>query len=158
VRRLAAAFHSAPAALIAYIAKSMPGEIFIHRQRVTYAQCTIGNHVYHSRYLDIMEAARGEFMRALGYPLQRLQNEDYIFPVVSLRMKFIAPARYDDELEIQLTLQNVSRLRLTVRHKIIGPKGQTFVEAETDHVCTSIHEKPKRMPQELLAACEHYLI
>jgi|1185.fasta_scaffold219750_2 acyl-CoA thioester hydrolase len=136
----------------------MSSETFIHRQRVIYAQCTIGNHVYHSRYLDIMEAARGEFMRALGYPLQRLQDEDYIFPVVSLRMKFIAPARYDDELEIRLSLKDVSRLRLTVNHQIAGSEGQTFVEAETDHVCTSIHEKPKRMPLELLAACERYLV
>lgn len=136
----------------------MPGEIFIHRQRVIYAQCTIGNHVYHSRYLDIMEAARGEFMRALGYPLQRLQDEDYIFPVVSLRMKFIAPARYDDELQIQLSLRDVSRLRMTVVHKIAGPTGQPLVEAETDHVCTSVHEKPRRMPQELLATCERYLV
>jgi acyl-CoA thioesterase FadM len=51
----------------------------------------------------------------------------------------------------------VSRLRLTVVHKIVGPTGQTFVEGETDHVCTSIHEKPKRMPSELLIACERYL-
>ena len=135
----------------------MPGEIFIHRQRVIYAQCTIGNHVYHSRYLDILEGARGEFMRAVGYPLQRLQNEDYIFPVISLRMQFIAPARYDDELEIQLSLKDVTRLRLTVHHTIIGPTGQKLLEAETDHVCTNIHEKPRRMPQELLAACERYL-
>ena len=136
----------------------MPGETFIHRQRVIYAQCTIGNHVYHSRYLDILEGARGEFMRALGYPLQRLQDEDFIFPVISLRMKFIAPARYDDDLQIQLSLRDVSRLRMTVVHKIIGPTGQTLLEAETDHVCTSIHEKPRRMPPELLVACERYLI
>src|ERR1051325_9647132 len=136
----------------------MPGEVFVHRQRVIYAQCTIRNHVYHSRYLDIMEAARGEFMRTLGYPLQRLQNEDYIFPVISLRMKFLAPARYDDELEIHLSLKDISRLRLTVHHKITGANSQTFVEAAADHVCTSIHEKPKRMPRELFAACERYLV
>ena len=136
----------------------MPNETFIHRQRVIYAQCTIGNHVYHSRYLDIMEAARGEFMRAIGYPLQRLQDEDFIFPIIALRMKFIAPARYDDELQIHIALKDVSRLRLTVHHKITDPAGKVFVEAETDHVCTSIHEKPKRMPQELLTACERFLV
>src|SRR3954467_15944221 len=103
----------------------MPGEVFVHRQRVIYAQCTVGNHVYHSRYLDIMEAARGEFMRALGYPLQRLHDQDYILPAVSLRLEFIAPARYDDELEIRISLKDVSRLRLTVVHKILGSKGQT---------------------------------
>jgi acyl-CoA thioester hydrolase len=135
----------------------MAGEIFRHRQRVIYAQCTIGNHVYHSRYLDILEASRGEFMRAMGYPLQRLQDEDFIFPVVSLRMKFLAPARYDDELVIELWLKNVTRVRLTVAAKVVSAEGKVFVEAETDHVCTSIHEKPKRMPSELLARCEAYL-
>jgi len=132
-------------------------EIFRHRQRVIYAQCTIGNHVYHSRYLDIMEAARGEFMRALGWPLQRLQDENFIFPVVSLRMKFLAPARYDDELVIELWLKDVSRVRLTVAGRIVSEAGKVFVEAETDHVCTSIHEKPKRMPQELIEAGKPYL-
>ena len=134
----------------------MPGEIFRHRQRVIYAQCTLGNHVYHSRYLEILEAARGEFMRALGYPLRRLQDEDFIFPIISLRMKFLAPARYDEELVIELYLKELTRLRLTVGSRIVSEAGEVFVEAETDHVCTSIHEKPRRMPVELLEACKRY--
>ena len=36
---------------------------FRHPHRVSYAECTVGNHVYHSRYLDWLEAARGEFIR-----------------------------------------------------------------------------------------------
>lgn len=132
-------------------------EIFRHHQRVIYAQCTIGNHVYHSRYLDLLEAARGEFMRAMGYPVLRLQEEDYIFPVVSLRMKFIAPARYDDELVIEVWLKELSRLRLTIAHRVLLKTGKLLVEADTDHVCTSIHEKPKRMPQELVDRCKSFL-
>lgn len=132
-------------------------QTFIHRQRVIYAQCTIGNHVYHSRYLDILEGARGEFMRALGYPLQRLQDEDVIFPIIAVRVQYLAPARYDDELIIELWLKNVTRVRLTVAAKITSPDGRHFIEAETDHVSTSIHEKPKRMPAELISACQPYL-
>ena len=41
-------------------------DMFRHTHRVTYAECTVGDHVYHSRYLDLLEAARGEFMRSLG--------------------------------------------------------------------------------------------
>jgi acyl-CoA thioesterase FadM len=37
-----------------------------HTHRVSYAECTVGNHIYHSRYLDLLEAARGEFIRSLG--------------------------------------------------------------------------------------------
>ena len=136
----------------------MPGEIFRHHQRVIYAQCTIGNHVYHSRYLDILEAARGEFMRALGWPLLRLQEENLIFPVIEARIKYKVPARYDDELIIELWLKTATRIRLTVAARIVSPEGNIYVEAETDHVSTSIEEKPKRMPQELLDACDRFLV
>ena len=55
-------------------------ELFRHAHRVTYAECTVGDHIYHSRYLDLLEAARGEFMRALGTPVLALLEADYIFP------------------------------------------------------------------------------
>jgi len=30
--------------------------MFVHTHRVTYAECTVGNHIYHARYLDLLEA------------------------------------------------------------------------------------------------------
>lgn len=60
----------------------MPATPFVHVHRVTYAECTLGNHVYHSRYLDILEAARGEFFRALGHPLLAWQERGVLFPIL----------------------------------------------------------------------------
>ena len=54
---------------------------FCHPHRVSYAECTVGNHVYHSRYLDWLEAARGEFIRSLGPTVREWQERDVIFPV-----------------------------------------------------------------------------
>ncbi len=105
----------------------------------------------------MLEGARGEFMRFLGHPVLKLQEQDFIFPVISLRMKFLAPARYDDELVVELWLTELTRLRLTVCGRICGVDGRIFVEAETDHVCTSIHEKPKRMPVDLVERCRPFL-
>jgi acyl-CoA thioester hydrolase len=75
-----------------------------------------------------------------------------------LRQKFLAPARYDDELHIDLWLTELTRVRLTVAAKISSASGKIFVEAETDHVCTGLNEKPKRIPAELAEACQRYLI
>ena len=49
----------------------MNGPTFVHRHRVTYSECTVGDHIYHSRYLDLLEAARGEFMRHAGQPVAK---------------------------------------------------------------------------------------
>jgi acyl-CoA thioester hydrolase len=63
-----------------------------HTHRVTYAECTVGNHVYYARYLDLLETARGEFFRHLSTPLLELQNQDLIFPVIECRLRYKAPA------------------------------------------------------------------
>ena len=53
---------------------------FRHPHRVSYAECTVGNHVYYSRYLDWLEAARGEFIRSLGSTVLQWQECDVYFP------------------------------------------------------------------------------
>ena len=115
---------------------------FRHPHRVTYAECTVGNHIYHSRYLDLFEAARGEFLRAVGHPVQRLQEAGYIFPVVELTMQYFRPARYDDVLDIEISLVELDALRLGVRHRVLRGADQVLVEGVTRHVCTSLEEKP----------------
>jgi acyl-CoA thioester hydrolase len=132
-------------------------EPFRHPHRVTYAECTVGDHVYHSRYLDWLEAARGEFLRALGEPVLALQNAGYIFPVIEARLRYKSPARYDDLLTIEVWLTRVERVRLNFGHRILNPAGQLLLEAETFHCCTSREEKPKRLPEALLARLAPYL-
>ena len=132
-------------------------EPFRHPHRVSYAECTIGDHIYHSRYLDLLEAARGEFMRALGQPVLALQDADYIFPVIEARVRYKLPARYDDLLTIEVWLTLVERVRLNFGHRILNQHGKLILEAETFHACTSREEKPKRLPEELAAKLKPYL-
>ncbi len=117
--------------------------------RVTYAECTIGNHIYHSRYLDLLEAARGEFLRSLGTTVLHWQNHDAIFPVVEARLRYKAPARYDDLLAIEVWPALMDKIRVNFGHRILNQDGKLILEAETFHVCTGVNEKPRRLPEEL---------
>jgi len=123
--------------------------MFRHTHRVSYAECTIGNHVYHSRYLDWLEAARGEFIRSLGQTVLQWQERDVIFPVIEARLRYKSSARYDDVLAIEVWPTLVERVRLNFGHRILNQNGKLILEAETFHACTGIDEKPKRMPEEL---------
>jgi acyl-CoA thioester hydrolase len=121
--------------------------VFRHQYRVVYADCTLGNHVYYSRYLDILEAARGEFFRQLGVPLLQLQEQDTIFPVVECQLRYKSPARYDDVLTIELWTTLVQGVRLNFGFRILKEETILVLEGETFHVCTGVNEKPKRFPE-----------
>ena len=99
--------------------------MFRHTRRVSYAECTIGNHVYHSRYLDWLEAARGEFIRSLGQTVLQWQERDVIFPVIEARLRYKSPARYDDVLAIEVWPTLVERVRLNFGHRVSNQHGKS---------------------------------
>lgn len=123
--------------------------MFVHKHRVTYAECTVGNHIYHSRFLDLLEAARGEFLRSLGTTVLHWQNNDAIFPVIEARVRYRYPARYDDLLSIEVWPTLVERVRVNFGHRILNQNGKLILEAETFHACTGLDDKPRRLPEEL---------
>ena len=133
------------------------GLMFRHTHRVSYAECTVGNHVYHSRYLDWLEAARGEFIRSLGQTVLQWQERGVIFPVIEARLRYKSPARYDDVLAIEVWPTLVERVRLNFGHRVSNQHGKVILEAETFHACTGIDEKPKRMPDELAEKLKPFL-
>jgi acyl-CoA thioester hydrolase len=124
---------------------------FRHPHRVSYADCTVGNHVYYSRYLDFLEVARSEFIRSLGLTMSQWQERDVIFPVIEARLHYKSPARYDDLLAIEVWPALIERVRLNFAHRIVNQDGKLILEAETFHVCAGMNEKPKRLPEDLVA-------
>ena len=131
--------------------------IFRYSHRVTYAECTVGNHVYHARYLDLLEAARGEFFRELGFPLLCLQEQDAVFPVIECQLQYKAPARYDDRLEIYVWITELAGVRLGFSYRILNQTEELLVEGTTRHACTGITGKPKRLPKDLIEALRPHL-
>jgi acyl-CoA thioester hydrolase len=135
----------------------MSHQIFTHTHRVTYAACTIGNHVYYARYLDLLETARGEFFRALGMTFQQLHDSGTVFPVIEARLRYKGAARYDDVLRIEVWLSELERVRMNFACRILNEAGKLLVEANTLHACASPDEKLKRLPEELVEKLRPYL-
>jgi acyl-CoA thioester hydrolase len=130
---------------------------FEHSHRVTYADCTVGNHVYYARFLEILEAARGEFLRQVGCPLLDWQNDGFMFPVVEARLRYQALARYDEVLRVVVWVSTAEKVRLNFGYEILNPAGKVVLQAETHHVCMSRDEKLKRLPAALVAVVQPHL-
>jgi acyl-CoA thioester hydrolase len=134
----------------------MAHRVFSCQRRVNYADCTAGNHVYHSRYLDMAEQARGEFFRNLGQPFLAWQETGVIFPVVEATLRYCAPARYDDLLEIRIWAAEMERVRLRLRHQVFHLDGTLVLELETRHACTDLDGRPRRIPPPIADALRPY--
>jgi acyl-CoA thioester hydrolase len=127
------------------------GAIFQYTHRVTYADCTLGNHIYYGRYLELLEAARGEFFRHHGSTLLNWQQQGTLFPVLECRLRYRTPARYDDTLTIAVWTTAVAGARLNFAYRVINQAGALVLEGETFHACTGLNERPKRIPPQLCA-------
>jgi acyl-CoA thioester hydrolase len=133
------------------------GKVFTHTHRASYRDCTIGNHIYYSRYLDLLEVARGEFFRELGVPFQELHDAGTAFPVIEAHVRYKGAARYDDVLRIEVWMNEIARVRLNFGSRIFNQRDELLIEAHTVHACTGIDDKLKRMPEELATKLQPYL-
>lgn len=134
------------------------GQIYRHTRRVTYADCTVGNHVYYSRYFDILEEARGEFFRSIGFSLRQLDEDGLAFPVIHCKGKFLAPARYDALLQIDIHLASLGRIKLEFVGRILSESGQLLFEGATQHACVDESNTPSRIPADLASQLTGFLL
>jgi acyl-CoA thioester hydrolase len=129
---------------------------FRHEHRVCYAECTVGNHVYYGRYLDLLEEARGEFFRCLGRTLLEWQHAGLIFPVIEVRVRYKASARYDDIVTVELWVNQLEGVRLGFEYRLLC-EDRLLAEASTAHVFTTTGEKPRRPPPDLCEMLRPYV-
>ncbi|MFM7816369.1 MAG: acyl-CoA thioesterase, partial [Verrucomicrobiota bacterium] len=99
--------------------------------------------------------ARVEYFRSLGRTFADWQEAGFLFPVIEVQLRYKSPARYDELLQIEVFPIRADGIRLTFGYRVLGPDGTLKVEGETYHVCTSLHEKPRRLPAELKQALGH---
>ncbi len=135
----------------------MKMKVFQHQYRVSYADSAPGDHVYFSRYLEMIEECRGEFFRGLGISLKRLADElEVQFPVRECHLTYRAPARHDDVLTITAVVEDLSRARMTLAYEIFRGD-ELLVTATIKHACVGGAGRPKRMPEEVSATLSESL-
>ncbi|MDO9282786.1 MAG: tol-pal system-associated acyl-CoA thioesterase [Methylotenera sp.] len=78
--------------------------------RVYYEDTDAGGVVYHSNYLNFMERARTEWLRALGFEQTVVKESLGVIIVVhSLSIAFKSPAYFNDLLEIHCNVAKIGR-------------------------------------------------
>lgn len=69
--------------------------------------------VYHGHYAQFFEIARTESIRSLGFSYKELEAMGIMLPVTDMHTRFLRPIRYDDLINVTVTLRE-----LPLHHKI----------------------------------------
>lgn len=121
--------------------------------RVYYEDTDAGGVVYYANYLRFMERARTEWLRALGFEQDVLREElGLLFAVRSVEVQYLAPARFNDALEVTASLREVRGASLVFVQQV--RRANTLLcEGSVKIVCLDgAGFKPRPLPRALQEA------
>ena len=121
--------------------------------RISFADTDAGGVVYHARYLEMAERGRNAALRANRVDLCMLFEQQRLAMVVRKVMgTFRAPARFDDNLQIQTALATLSAARSWWKTRILR-RTTLICELQVEIVCVDLNRgKPVLLPENMLHA------
>ncbi len=93
---------------------------YIYKTKVYYEDTDAGGIVYYAKYLHFIERARSEMIyQQLSLSHRQLKNDhDVIFVVRSCNVKYLKPASFEDELQINTNITSKTAVRLNLVQEV----------------------------------------
>jgi acyl-CoA thioester hydrolase len=128
---------------------------FVHRHRVRYHELDPHDHVYNSRYLEFVDVAMMEFLRDLGWGFEEALKLGFDPLLARAEIDFRSPARYDDELEVVVSVRRIGSASFDIDFLIRAEGGATVAEVAVAYVnCDPATGRSDPIPDLVRAALE----
>ena len=124
---------------------------FIWPIRVYYEDTDAGGVVFHANYINFLERARTEMLRAMGYEQDELTaNEGIIFAVRSMHVDYLSPARFNELLQVSAEVTLAKKVSLTFEQLIT--RGDVVLCTIIIRIACldALTLRPKAIPENLL--------
>lgn len=126
--------------------------------RVRYAETDQMGVVYHGNYAQYFEIGRVEWLRNQGLSYRWMEENGIMLPVVSLKMDYKKPARYDDVLTVTTILKRQSSVKIEFDYEIRNQKGELLTTGYSMLVFVDMKTgKPVLPPDYVIEKIKHLL-
>lgn len=109
------------------------GEPLTHTLRVRYAECDAQNVVFNAHYLAWFDISITELWRAALGSYAEMLDRGVDVVVAAATLRFLRPARFDDQLRLDIALEPLGTTSLPSRHRI-WRGDELLVEGALRHV------------------------
>jgi len=106
---------------------------FVHVLRVRYAECDVQGVVFNAHYLAYFDTSMNELWRAAFGSYQTMLDRGADMVLAEATVRFLAPARFEEELELAVGLTHLGTTSFRTRHAA-RRAGETLAEGELRHV------------------------
>ena len=119
------------------------------RFRVRYAETDQMGVVYYANYLVWMELGRAEYCRAVGIRYRDMEvNDGILLAVVDAHCRYLAPARYDEEVAVKTRIAAANRRMVEFSYEIReASENRLLASGETKHIFLGREMKPVKLPE-----------
>ncbi|MBA2963482.1 tol-pal system-associated acyl-CoA thioesterase [Ramlibacter sp. MAH-25] len=121
--------------------------------RIYWEDTDAGGIVFYANYLKFFERARTEWLRSLGIEQRRLrETTGGMFIVADTALRYLQPARLDDELLVTAALQEAGRATLTLSQQALRQPGGELLAEGTIRIgwVDASTLRPARIPSMIL--------
>lgn len=113
-----------------------------------YSETDQGGVVHHAVYPVYFEMGRTELLRTNGLAYKDLEAAGVFFVIAELRIKYRRPAFYDEKLNLETAITNVTASKVEHSYKLIRPDtGLILAEGHSVLACVDSEGKIRRMPE-----------
>jgi len=124
--------------------------------RVRYAETDAQGVVYYANFLVWVEVGRVDYLRAAGLSYRDIEKHGWGIMIVEASCRYHAPARFDDELQIDTWCDEIKRSSFRLRYTVTRTEDELLLaEGHTTQVFLNLKEqRPAALPDELRAILE----
>ena len=118
--------------------------------RVFYEDTDFSGYVYHANYLKYCERARSDYLRVIGVDQNAMFAESQAFVVRRMDCEFLRPAKFEDVLEVETRLIEMSGARFELAQLVKRGADKIF-SAKVTVAVIGKNGRPQRIPKEFAA-------
>ena len=122
------------------------------KHKVQYYETDMMGVTHHANYIHWMEEARIDFMDQIGFPYKRMETEGVFSPVKSIRVNYLKPCTFGDEVDVTVGVQDFNGVVITITYDM-RVNGEPVFSGTSEHVFLDRDGKFVRMRRVMPEFC-----